>query len=226
MNNQHCAPIIKICGIMSLAGIEACKNAGADWAGLVFVAGSRHRVDDALARQLAVAARPNLKVIGLFENHNLDEILNVVKNVPLDILQLHGDETVSLVREIKNATGLPVIKVVAVGDAVDIEKAELFSPVSDYVLFDAKPPANATQRGGNGVSFNWQILKNFRGRVPWLLAGGLNAQNISEAIEMARPTGVDVSSGVETDHVKDPHKINTFCTLARQKLASFSASRV
>ena len=115
-----------------------------------------------------------------------------------DFIQLHGNESVARVGEIKSMTSLPVIKAIAVAESADLSSASAFEAVADMLLFDAKAPANATREGGHGAAFDWQLLRGRTFSRPWLLAGGLNAENVARAISVSGAPGVDVSSGVET----------------------------
>ncbi|BDG70164.1 hypothetical protein Rmf_00930 [Roseomonas fluvialis] len=152
----------------------------------------------------------------MFVDATDDAIAAVLAAVPLDILQLQGAETPERAAALRARFGLPVMKALGIGVAEDFAAVDAFAPVVDWFLFDAKPPPGAALPGGNAAPFEWRLLA---GRVipkPWLLAGGLTAANVAEAIRTAGAPGVDVSSGVERARgVKDPALIRAFITAAR-----------
>jgi phosphoribosylanthranilate isomerase len=140
----------------------------------------------------------------------------VIANAKPDFIQLHGKESVARVSDIRSATGLPIIKVVAIAEAADLASTSQYESVADMLMFDAKAPENATREGGHGAAFDWQLLKGRTFSRPWLLAGGLNAENVARAVSISGALGVDVSSGVETaPGVKNPEMIRTFIENAR-----------
>jgi phosphoribosylanthranilate isomerase len=140
------------------------------------------------------------------------------------LLQLHGTETPARIAEVKARYGLPAMKALSISEAVDLEKVQPFVGVADRFLFDAKPPKGSELPGGNGVSFDWRLLRNFDTRIDYLLSGGLNAGNIGEALALADPPGIDVSSGVESAHgVKDVPLIDAFFRAVRASEASRAA---
>ena len=142
------------------------------------------------------------------EDAFLDQLL---AEVPLDILQLHGHETPTRVAEIRARTGLPVMKAIGIAEADDLGQIADYAAVSDQLLIDAKPPKNADLPGGNGLSFDWRLLAGRRWPVPWMLAGGLTPDNVRLAVQMTGAQQVDVSSGVESRAgVKDPTLIHAF----------------
>jgi len=148
-------------------------------------------------------------------NAVLDEIL---RDVALDMLQLHGSETPERVSELKSRYGLPVMKAIGIADAEDLTKIAPYEQVADQLLIDAKPPQNADLPGGNGLSFDWRLIQSRRWATPWMLAGGLTPDNVAEAIELTNASQIDVSSGVESrPGVKDPQLIETFLGRATAK---------
>ncbi|KAJ2369491.1 anthranilate synthase / indole-3-glycerol phosphate synthase [Coemansia sp. RSA 2607] len=161
---------------------------------------------DHISQIRRIGGRPLLT--GVFQNQSLEHILEVVRSVPLDLVQLHGTESVEMAREIP----VPVIKVFHVdeGFSLDGESDLMKTSCHAIILLDTKV-AGASQQGGRGVSFDWTIARALSDRgVPFLMAGGLTPENIGEAVGVGRPWGVDVSSGIETDKVKDPKKIHAF----------------
>ncbi|KAJ2454546.1 anthranilate synthase / indole-3-glycerol phosphate synthase [Coemansia sp. RSA 2336] len=160
--------------------------------------------------------RPQL--CGVFQNQPVEHILDVVSQVPLDLVQLHGDEPVGLAKQIP----VPVIKVFHVDDGFDVDQAGelLRTDCHSIILLDTKV-AGQQQQGGRGVSFDWTIARKLADRgVPFLMAGGLTPDNVQEAVQVGAPWGVDVSSGVETDKAKDEAKIMAFVDSAKGKEGS------
>jgi phosphoribosylanthranilate isomerase len=143
----------------------------------------------------------------------LDEITSVV---PLDMIQLHGQETPERVAEVKARYGLPVMKVLGVSSLEDVQRIDAYEGVADQILVDAKAPKDAVLPGGNGVAFDWRLLAQKKyWRAPWMLAGGLNPENVAEAIRVTGARQVDVASGVESaPGEKDPARIKSFCEAA------------
>ena len=164
-----------------------------------------------LARKLSLYAGNKIKKVAVtvnLDNQILDEI---VKKVPLDFIQLHGKETPKRVREIKIRYKLPVIKAIGVAEAADLDLISLFSDVADQLLIDAKSSASSVLPGGNGLNFDWKLLKDVEFQRPWLLAGGLNSENAAKAITLTGATQLDLSSGVEkAPGLKDDKKISLF----------------
>jgi phosphoribosylanthranilate isomerase len=208
---------VKICGIKSPEAIEAASTSGARAVGLVFYPPSPRFVDIDQAAQLARMVPTGVRVIGLFVDADDDLLGNTIAQVPLDFLQLHGKETPERVAEIRETYGLPVLKAMRVAGPEDLEMVPAYELVADWLLFDAKPPANvATLPGGNGLAFDWSILAGREWARPWMLSGGLSADNLAEAVAVSGARAVDVSSGVEQrPGVKDPARIRSFLEAAR-----------
>lgn len=206
---------VKICGLNDDAAIDAAIEAGADYIGLVFFAKSPRAVDAVRAAELTQFIE-GVRKVGLFVDPDdalLDEVLTQVR---LDLLQFHGSETPERLAHIRAEYGVPVMKVIPLSEAADLAEVEPFLDVVDQILFDAKPPKGAALPGGNAVAFDWSILKGFRSAVPWMLAGGLTAGNVAEAIKATGAQAVDVSSGVEASPgVKDLDKIRAFIAAAK-----------
>ena len=143
-------------------------------------------------------------------------LADIVAALQPDILQLHGKETVARLRDIKAKFRLPVMKVIAVEAASDLAPLPGYAAVADRILFDAHAPRGATRPGGLGAVFDWHVLENLDLKLPFMVSGGLNAENVAEAVRVTRAGGVDVSSGVErTPGVKDPEMIRSFIRAAR-----------
>ena len=214
---------VKICGVRSLDDALVAARAGADYVGMVFVPGRRRRVEPEAARVITDGLRVGdlepPRSVGLFGDQPLDEVLDTIAAAGLDYVQLCGDETLDYCRAAVERAG--VIKVLHVADD---DSPDAISNVANRI--DAFAAAGCTVtldsqvvglHGGTGQSFDWSIAAQLAasGR-RFLLAGGLTPANVAEAVAVVRPWGVDVSSGVETDGVKDPNKIKQFVANARR----------
>lgn len=209
----------KICGINSAPALDAAVKGGARFVGFVFYARSPRALDAEAAAALAGRVPRGISRVGLIVDESNESIDAILRQVPLDMLQLHGQETPARVGEIRRRFGKPVMKAIKVATAADVESAAAFDGTADWLLFDAKAPpqmANALP-GGNAVSFDWSLLADRRWNRPWMLSGGLNAGNLAEAVRVTGATVVDVSSGVEDrPGLKSPEKIAAFLELARR----------
>ena len=198
---------VKICGLMEAEHVKAAVDSGADAIGFVF-ADSRRKISAEQAASLAEGIPDGVLKIGVFVNESLEEVERIAKTVPLDMVQLHGDEDPDYARRVS----LPTIKALSIRNEKDVQRATQYRV--DYYLFDAP---GTEFRGGSGHSFDWDLLAN--SNIPLervILAGGLTEHNINEAIHLVRPYMVDVSSSVETDKQKDPEKIRSFMRAVRQ----------
>lgn len=207
---------VKICGLRTEADVAAVAAAGAAYAGFVFFPKSPRHLDIAQARLLALAAPMGLAKVALTVDAD-DALLDmIVEAMPLDMLQLHGDESPDRVADVRARYGLPVMKAVGVADEGDLAALAEFSLAADQILIDAKPAPGAALPGGNGLSFDWRLLVGRRWLRPWMLAGGLTAANVAEAARLTGARQVDVSSGVEcAPGVKDSEKIAAFVRAAK-----------
>lgn len=206
---------VKICGLRTPADVEAVARAGAAYAGFVFFSKSPRNLTLAEARAAALAAPPGLAKVALTVDADDATLDALVEAVPLDMLQLHGHETPERVAEVRARYRLPVMKALGVADEGDLPAILDYSTVADQLLIDAKPPRGAELPGGNGLSFDWRLIARRRWLRPWMLAGGLTAANVAEAIRLTGARQVDVSSGVESVvGVKDHDKIAAFVAAA------------
>lgn len=202
--------LVKICGINSVEAADAAMRAGADFAGLVFHKKSPRNLTPEAARILAARMRGRTRLVALFADAGDEEIGAAIKLVEPDFVQLHGGETPARAGDIRARFGVPVIKAFGIADASDFPDAARYD--ADMLLFDAK----GERAGGNGAAFDWRLLRGRGFATPWLLAGGLTADNVARAIEVSGAAGVDVSSGVETaPGVKSPEMIVKFVSEAR-----------
>jgi phosphoribosylanthranilate isomerase len=188
---------VKICGITGADAADAAMRAGADFAGLVFHPGSPRDLKPEQASSLAARMRGRSRLVVLVGDAGDEEIDLAVTTVQPDFIQLHGRETPERVAAVKQRFGVSIIKAISVAEPDDLADVSAFEKVADMLLFDAKAPASASRPGGHGVAFDWQLLRGRMFSRPWLLAGGLNAENVGRAIRAAEAPGVDVSSGVE-----------------------------
>ncbi len=208
---------VKICGLKTEAALEAALAAGADYVGLVFHEASPRNVDLATARRLADLARGKAKIVALFVDPDDRRLQEVVGTVDPDVIQLHGAESPERVAEIAKRFKRPIIKAVKVASAADAEAA-LSYRAADLILFDAKAPEGrpGALPGGNGIAFDWQVLESVRGKLAYMLAGGLTPLNVGEAIRLTGAKAADVSSGVESrPGEKDAELIRRFLHAAK-----------
>jgi phosphoribosylanthranilate isomerase len=202
----------KICGLSTPESVTTAIENGASHIGLVFYPKSPRNVDIETASYLANFVPDTVISVGLFVNPSNDCLRQVLNNVKLDMIQLHGDESPKRVGEIKEAFGLPIMKALPVASPKDLTLCNDYADHVDLFLFDAKPdPCLSDLPGGNGLAFDWTILEGFNSPKPYFLAGGLTPTNVAQAIDTLRPYGVDVSSGVESaTGIKDSPKIASF----------------
>ncbi len=207
---------VKICGLRTAETVAAAVDGAAAYLGFVFFPPSPRCVTPDEAGELAAAVPEGIAKVGLVVDADDQELRKILSRTPLDFLQLHGDERPQRVREIKDRFGLGVIKAVAISGPDDIEKARTFEEVADLLLFDAKPPEGASRPGGNALIFDWRLIDDAGWRLPWLLAGGINAGNLAAAVNISGAAAVDVSSGVENQPgVKSAKKISAFLQAAK-----------
>ena len=207
----------KICGLNHPAAVAAAVAGGARYLGFVFYPPSPRALEPGKAAALGANVPPGIVKVGLFVDASDEEIAQTLAEAPLDMLQLHGDETPRRVKDIRRRFGRPVMKALRIASAADIAAADEYLPAVDWLLFDAKPPPEmkGALPGGNAVSFDWSLIKGRGWSKPWMLSGGLNAGNLADAVATTGATAVDVSSGVEdSPGRKNPEKIAAFLKLA------------
>ncbi len=208
--------LVKICGLSTRETLDAALDAGADMVGFVFFPPSPRHLGLEAAGELGKRAGRNAVKVALTVDADDAALGNIVEALRPDMLQLHGKETVARLRDIKQTFGLPVMKAMAVETAADLAVLPGYAAVADRILFDARPPKGATRPGGLGAAFDWHVLDNLDLKLPFMVSGGLNADNVAEAIRLTRAGGVDVSSGVErAPGVKDVEMIRAFIRAAR-----------
>ena len=212
--------IIKICGIKTEAILDAAIDAGADMVGFMhFSRSPRHLELDPIG-ELVSLARGRVETCVVLVNPDNTLVAQVAALGP-DWIQLHGPETPHRVEAIRDEAGIAILKVCSIGNAADVAAVASFAECADRILLDARAPKDATRPGGLGTPFDWELLKALDPELSFMLSGGLTPENVAAAIEVTRPFGVDVSSGVETaPGVKDAALVRAFITNARSAAAN------
>ena len=204
----------KICGVKDRAALDAAVAGGAAYVGFVFYPRSPRNVTPAEAGALAALLPDDVTAVALAVDPD-DTLVGAILDGAPDIamFQLHGGETPARVAEVRARTGKKAMKAIKVSEAADLDAAQPYLDAADMLLFDAKPPADMKNAlpGGNAVSFDWTILSGRSWPLPWMLSGGLDPDNVADAIRISGAPAVDVSSGVESaPGVKDPARISAF----------------
>jgi phosphoribosylanthranilate isomerase len=208
--------VVKICGLSTPEALDAALDAGADMVGFVFFAPSPRYISLDTARALSARVKDRAQKVALTVDADDLVLAQIIDALRPDVLQLHGHETPERVAAVKQRFGLPVMKALAIETRADLAAIAPYTTIADRLLFDARPPRDATRPGGLGKPFDWRLLENLDLSIPFMLSGGLNADNVAEAIRLTRAPGVDVSSGVErAPGVKDSDKIRAFVRAAR-----------
>lgn len=208
--------IVKICGLSTPETLDAALDAGADMVGFVFFPPSPRHLAFETARVLAGRVRGRAQKVALTVDAEEKFLQSVVEALRPDMLQLHGVESTDRVESLRSTFGLPVMKAVPIAVKDDLARIATYAAVADRLLFDARAPRDATRPGGLGNTFDWRLLQDVKPGVPFMLSGGLDADNVGEALRITRASGIDVSSGVErAPGVKDPDKIRAFIRAAR-----------
>jgi hypothetical protein len=221
--STYYTPKVKMCGISKVETIPAVVEAKPDYMGLVF-APSKRQVTVDQAKTLVEALHKQytkrynngteqsnndeIKTVGVFVNETLDNLVTIAKGINLDVVQLHGDEDEAFIQSLKGRTNVEIWKAVQIRSAADAEA--WIDSSADMLLFDAY---HKDERGGTGEVFDWSCLDEFER--PFMLAGGIDSTNVARAIRTVRPYGIDISSGIETDGVKDDEKITAFTNIVR-----------
>jgi phosphoribosylanthranilate isomerase len=191
-------PDIKICGLKTSEAVEKAVARGASHIGFIFFEKSPRNIEPDIAGKLADAVRGQAKIVAVTVNADNDDLDEIIALLKPDILQLHGTETPERVLNVKAIYGLPVMKALSIRDADDLVRVEPYIGIADRFLFDAKPPKGSDLPGGNGVSFDWSLLAGLDADVDYMLSGGLNKDNVAEALLGTGARGIDLSSGVES----------------------------
>lgn len=196
---------IKLCGLSRPCDIEVANKLNADYVGFVFAAESRRYVTLRQAENLKQMLASQISAVGVFVNEQPERVADLLNNGIIDIAQLHGNEDENFIKKIRLLTDKPIIKAFKIKTAEDILKAEQSN--ADYVLLDSG--------AGTGTVFDWGLIKSIKR--PYFLAGGLDIQNVSDAVKLLHPFAVDVSSGIETKGIKDDKKMAAFVAAVRKE---------
>ncbi len=214
--------LIKICGLSTPETLDAALSAGADLVGFVRYPKSPRHVSLDLGHRLSLQARGRAGRVVLLVDPTDEAIAQAVEAINPDLIQLHGTESPQRVAEIRSMVKRPVMKAVGIAEPADLQALSPYSNGVDHILLDAKPPRTAgALPGGNGISFDWRLLNGLDPKVSFMLSGGLDPDNVAEAIRLTKPKAVDVSSGVESGPgLKDPARIAAFVKAARTAFAA------
>jgi phosphoribosylanthranilate isomerase len=210
--------LVKICGLNATEPLDAALSCGADMVGFVFFEKSLRNINLSLARKFSGQVAGRAEKVALVVDADDAFIAAIIDALSPDWLQLHGNETPERVAALR-VFGPPVIKAIGVAEKSDLSNVATYQAVADRLLFDAKPPKGAPVPGGNGLIFDWSLIHDYADNErhkDWLLSGGLNSENVGEALRRTGAPGVDVSSGVEeAPGFKSPEKIMAFIAAAR-----------
>lgn len=196
---------IKLCGLKRECDIEAVNKLNPDFIGFVFAEKSKRYVNPIEAAKLKEMLSKDIKAVGVFVNESPEAVAELLNKGTIDMAQLHGSEDEEYISRLRSLTDKPLIKAIKVQSKADIEAAD--ESGADYVLLDSG--------AGTGMTFNWQLIKGIKR--PYFLAGGLTPENVAEAVKTLNPYAVDVSSGIETDGLKDEAKMADFVSIVRKE---------
>ena len=208
--------LVKICRLKTPQALDVALEAGADQVGFVFFAPSPRNLGYEAARALGERVKGRAGKVALTVDATDEMLGEIVEALRPDMLQLHGSETPDRVVAVRTRFGLPVMKALPIEDRASLSPIRFYANIADRILFDARPPREATRPGGLGRPFDWRLLEGVDPGVPFMLSGGLDVGNVADALAITRAPGVDVSSGVErTPGEKDADKIRAFVRAAR-----------
>jgi len=209
--------IVKICGLNSAEVVDAALECGADMIGFVFFPPSPRNIGFATARVLSERVRGRALKVALSVDATDALLTQIIDSLAPDLLQLHGRESPERVSAVRHRFGLPVMKALPIAEKADLSAIGAYEHQADRLIFDARAPRDASRPGGLGRSFDWHLLRNVETAAPFMLSGGLDAENVAEALRVTRAPGVDVSSGIErAPGEKDPDRIRAFVAAARR----------
>ena len=205
--------IFKICGLREKDSLICCEANKVDFFGLVFYKKSPRNINHNKAKLLVNFSKNlSIKPVGVFVNHKISDLKNIIRLLNLKYIQLHGEENQSYINEIKKEFKLKIIKKISIKNQSDLNKINDIENI-DYLLFDYKPKSNELP-GGNSKSFDWSLLKEVTIKLPWFVSGGINESNIKNIQKTINPNGIDLSSGVERSlGIKSNKKINNLFRL-------------
>jgi phosphoribosylanthranilate isomerase len=208
---------VKICGISTPEAVTAALEGGAAFLGFMFFEKSPRNIAPDAAARLAQPVRGQAKTVAVVVDPSDAEIDRIAELLKPDLIQLHGKETPARARAIGQRAGAGIVKVVPVSESADLAKAGDYETVVEHLMFETKPPKDADRPGGLGAPFDWTLLAGRRFQRPWFLAGGLDAWNLTEAVQQSGAPLLDVSSGVERGAgLKDPALIRAFLDAAKR----------
>ena len=196
---------IKLCGLSRICDIEAANRLKPEYIGFVFLPKSKRYVTYEKAKELKSLLSPDIKVVGVFVDESAEIVARLLNDGTIDIAQLHGGEDEEYISRLRKLTGKPIIKAFRIESEEDIARAEKSS--ADHILLDSGM--------GPGKVFDWSLIQSIKR--PYFLAGGLDCDNVGEAIKKLRPYAVDVSSGIETNGLKDKEKMAAFVAKVRKE---------
>ena len=188
---------VKICGITSKRDLKAAQELGANFVGFVLEEKSKRFINLERLELLSMIISKPLKSVALLVDPSNDFLERLLVSSKVDYIQLHGEETPERVEEIAKITNVPLIKAIGVEKESDLLNIRSYENSVDYILLDSKAKENVRLKGGRGIAFNWNIIKGFNFNKPWFLAGGLNANNVMDAMKATGAKMLDVSTGVE-----------------------------
>ncbi|UJW75480.1 phosphoribosylanthranilate isomerase [Rhizobium sp. SL42] len=204
-------PDIKICGLKTPEAVDRAVERGATHIGFIFFAKSPRNIEPDIAGALADRVRGRAKIVAVTVDADADDLDEIIALLRPDILQFHGHESPERLLTVKAMTGLPIMKAFSIREPDDLKRIEPYIGIADRFLFDAKPPVGSDLPGGNGVTFDWRLLRSLDESVNYMLSGGLNKDNIADALRETGARGIDVSSGVESaPGVKDLQMMDEF----------------
>lgn len=196
---------IKMCGLSQECDIQAVNEIKPEYIGFVFWEKSKRYISPEKAFELKKMLDKNIKAVGVFVDESIEKVAELLENDIIDIAQLHGHENKDYIKNLREMTDKPVIQAFRIRSSSDMEKA--VNSTADMILLDAGM--------GDGKIFDWSLIKEIKR--PYFLAGGLNCENIAEAVKTLQPYAVDVSSGIETDGLKDMKKMAEFSAIVRKE---------
>lgn len=209
--------IVKICGLKSAEVVDAALDSGADMIGFVFFPPSPRNVAFDTARALSKRVRGRALKVALSVDATDALLRQIIESLAPDLLQLHGRESPDRVSAVRRRFGLPVMKALPIAEEADLAAIAAYEHQADRLIFDARAPREASRPGGLGRRFDWHLLRNIATAAPFMLSGGLDVDNVAEALRITRAPGVDVSSGIERAlGEKDPDRIRAFVAAARR----------
>ncbi len=200
--------IFKICGLKNKESLFCCEENNADFFGMIFYEKSPRNITFNEAETLIIISKEmRIRPVGVFVDHEINDLKKIISSLKLKYIQLHGNEDQLYINEIKKKFDVKIIKKISINNSEDLSEIEKFNNI-EYLLFDYKPDNNELP-GGNSKSFDWNLLKDQKIKLPWFISGGINETNIKKIQNLLNPNGIDLSSGVEVSKgIKSNLKIN------------------